>query len=164
MNFSSGLKYTCLADRKRILVIDGYGFRGLGPLYVIDKIVRCASIRAKKPLRPCDLFDLICGTSSGALIAILLGRLGLDCDTAITEYKRLVKACCGEEEVHFWENTLTKKQVNSSSYDVALCATISKHSGSADSYMSISGDTTTGHTNVGPIFNLYRQKSRPVHV
>lgn len=27
------------------------------------------------PLRPCDVFDLICGTSTGGLIALMLGRL-----------------------------------------------------------------------------------------
>ena len=41
--------------------------------------------------RPCDLFDMICGTSTGGLIAIMLGRLGMTIDQCITEYKR-----CGE--------------------------------------------------------------------
>ncbi|KDR69936.1 hypothetical protein GALMADRAFT_214741 [Galerina marginata CBS 339.88] len=136
-----------IADRKRILVIDGYGFRGLGSLHIIDRIVRSASIRAKKPLRPCDIFDFICGTSSGALIAILLGRLGLDCNTAIAEYKRLGKALFGEDEFHFWKTILTDKQVDSSSYDAALSTLIMKHSGSADALMSISRDTIATHTN-----------------
>jgi len=26
-------------------------------------------------IRPCEVFDLICGTSTGGLIAIMLGRL-----------------------------------------------------------------------------------------
>lgn len=28
-------------------------------------------------VRPCDIFDLICGCGSGGLIALMLGRLGL---------------------------------------------------------------------------------------
>lgn len=29
--------------------------------------------------RPCDYFELICGTSTGGLIAIMLGRLRMVC-------------------------------------------------------------------------------------
>lgn len=34
-------------------------------------------------LRPCDYFDFICGTSTGGLIAILLGRLRFTVQEAI---------------------------------------------------------------------------------
>lgn len=138
-----------IADLKRILVIDGYAFRGLGPLYIIDKIVKSASLRAKKPLRPCDIFDLICGTSSGGLIAILLGRLGLDCDTAITEYLNIVKACCGEDEARLWDSILDNKPVNSpSAHDAVLSAVIAKYSASADAPMVIPQTDASPHTNV----------------
>jgi patatin-like phospholipase/acyl hydrolase len=36
--------------------------------------------------RPCDVFDVIAGTSTGGLIAILLGRLKLDVQTCIDVY------------------------------------------------------------------------------
>lgn len=38
---------------------------------------RCATIQPlpSAPLRPCEVFDLICGTSTGGLIALMLGRL-----------------------------------------------------------------------------------------
>ncbi|KJA24876.1 hypothetical protein HYPSUDRAFT_85703 [Hypholoma sublateritium FD-334 SS-4] len=135
-------------DLKRVLVIDGYAFRGLGPLYIIDKIVKSASLRAKKPLRPCNIFDLICGTSSGGLIAILLGRLGLDCDTAITEYMNIVKACCGEDEAKLWDSVLDNKPVNGpSAYDDVLSAVIAKYSASADAPMVIPQINTSLHTN-----------------
>lgn len=137
------------ADRKRILVIDGYGFRALGALYLIDKLVQSASKRAKKPLLPCDLFDLICGTSSGALVAILLGRLGLDCNKAIMEYKHLAKACCGDDENRFWDETLAGRQANTSSYVAALSALMAKYSpNEQDPEMLISKESTTKTTNV----------------
>ena len=43
----------------------------------------------KRPLLPCDFFDLIAGTSTGGLIAILLGVLHLDVETCIAEYIKL---------------------------------------------------------------------------
>ena len=40
--------------------------------------------RTERTLLPCQVFDLICGTSVGGLISILLGRLGLDCALYMT--------------------------------------------------------------------------------
>ena len=41
------------------------------------------------PPKPCDYFDLTGGTSTGSLIAIMLGRLRMSVDECVTEYKRL---------------------------------------------------------------------------
>jgi len=38
---------------------------------------------------PCDFFDLIAGTSTGSLIAIMLARLGYSVDEAIRKYDKL---------------------------------------------------------------------------
>ncbi|KAL9100922.1 MAG: hypothetical protein Q9163_003758 [Psora crenata] len=40
-------------------------------------------------LRPCDYFDLIAGTSTGGLIAVMLGTLRMDIETCIDEYLKL---------------------------------------------------------------------------
>jgi patatin-like phospholipase/acyl hydrolase len=61
----------------RILALDGGGVRGLSSLLILQKLMR--EIQRLKgdsqlPL-PCQYFDLICGTSTGGLIAIMLGRL-----------------------------------------------------------------------------------------
>ncbi|EKM81516.1 hypothetical protein AGABI1DRAFT_83008 [Agaricus bisporus var. burnettii JB137-S8] len=49
----------------------------------------------EKPLsalpKPCDYFDLIGGTSTGGIIALMLGRLRMDVDTAIKNYDDLAK-------------------------------------------------------------------------
>jgi len=50
--------------------------------------------RAPKRLeipKPCDHFDLIAGTGTGGLIAIMLGRLRLDIDTCKNVYVRMTK-------------------------------------------------------------------------
>ena len=79
----------------RILSLDGGGVRGISSLLLLKKIMDkvCeerglqgqveAGISSEGPtnskqtesIRPCQYFDLICGTSTGGLIAILLGRL-----------------------------------------------------------------------------------------
>ncbi|KAF8427183.1 hypothetical protein L210DRAFT_3565468, partial [Boletus edulis BED1] len=48
------------------------------------------------------VFDLVCGTSTGGIIAILLGRLGLDCSTAISVYKELGPRVFGMDEGKMW--------------------------------------------------------------
>jgi len=67
----------------RILSLDGGGVRGISSLYILKdlmaRVQRQARVANPTPptpvFRPCDLFDLICGTSTGGLIAIMLGRL-----------------------------------------------------------------------------------------
>ncbi|KIW56971.1 hypothetical protein, variant [Exophiala xenobiotica] len=41
--------------------------------------------------KPCDYFDLIVGTGTGGLIAIMLGRLRLDLETCMNVYVRMTK-------------------------------------------------------------------------
>ncbi|KAG8826494.1 hypothetical protein FRC17_008212 [Serendipita sp. 399] len=45
----------------------------------------------EQPPLPCQLFDLIAGSGHGAIIAILLGRLRLSVEKAITAYTELVE-------------------------------------------------------------------------
>ena len=66
----------------KILSFDGGGIRGLAALYVLEELMN--QVRRERdhqgiiqdgPIKPCDYFDLICGTSTGGLIALMLGRL-----------------------------------------------------------------------------------------
>jgi patatin-like phospholipase/acyl hydrolase len=67
----------------RILALDGGGVRGLSELVVLKSIMDSIRFQLEENgvlgpderLRPCDFFDLICGTSTGGLIALMLGRL-----------------------------------------------------------------------------------------
>jgi hypothetical protein len=61
---------------KRILAIDGGGVRGIVALAFLEKIESDLSARAGATVRLCDHFDLIGGTSTGAIIATGLA-LGL---------------------------------------------------------------------------------------
>jgi len=47
------------------------------------------SINPDNPPKPCDYFHMIGGTSTGGLIALMLGRLSMTVDEAIDEYNRL---------------------------------------------------------------------------
>lgn len=48
------------------------------------------SIDSANPPKPCDYFYLIGGTSTGGLIAIMLGRLRMDVKTCIETYLKIL--------------------------------------------------------------------------
>jgi patatin-like phospholipase/acyl hydrolase len=49
------------------------------------------TINPAQPPKPCDYFDLIGGTSTGGLIAIMLGRLKMDIEECINAYIQISK-------------------------------------------------------------------------
>ena len=55
------------------MAIDGGGVRGLVSLLILRRLMHLIS--PKDPPKPCQVFDVIAGTSTGGLIAIMLGRL-----------------------------------------------------------------------------------------
>ncbi|KAI4695276.1 uncharacterized protein J4E84_001901 [Alternaria hordeiaustralica] len=69
----------------RLLSLDGGGVRGLASLYMLRKILSLVG----SP-KPCVYFDMICGTSTGGLIAIMLGRLEMSVDQCIEAYTGLM--------------------------------------------------------------------------
>lgn len=70
-----------------LLSLDGGGVRGLSSLLVLKQLME--SLDPIKPPKPCEYFDMIAGTSTGGLIAIMLGRLQMSVDECINEYKKL---------------------------------------------------------------------------
>ncbi|KAF7954085.1 hypothetical protein EAE96_005218 [Botrytis aclada] len=82
----------------RILSLDGGGVRGYSMLIIIQELMHrtYVEIEGKAPRRdqipkPADHFDLICGTGTGGLIAIMLGRLRLDLETCKEVYVRMTR-------------------------------------------------------------------------
>jgi patatin-like phospholipase/acyl hydrolase len=63
----------------RILSLDGGGVRGLSSLVILGEIMEDIATRIDAPEapKPSEYFDLIGGTSTGGLIAIMLGSLGM---------------------------------------------------------------------------------------
>ena len=68
---------TDISHQPRVLALDGGGVRGLSSLVILREIMEEMQRLAKlnETPHPCNYFDLIGGTSTGGLIAIMLGRL-----------------------------------------------------------------------------------------
>ncbi|KAH8784081.1 FabD/lysophospholipase-like protein [Hyaloscypha sp. PMI_1271] len=76
----------------RLLSLDGGGIRGISELVILEEIMHRVGRSQNLPtLLPADYFDVICGTSTGGLIALLLGRLRLSVPEAIDKYRLLAK-------------------------------------------------------------------------
>lgn len=74
-------------DRIRLLALDGGGVRGLSSLMILQQLM--ATVNLESPPKPCEYFDMIGGTSTGGLIAIMLGRLRMTVDDCIDAYTSL---------------------------------------------------------------------------
>ncbi|PBK83408.1 FabD/lysophospholipase-like protein [Armillaria gallica] len=73
-----------------LLSLDGGGIRGVSELFIFDEIMK--RVQAHKSLpntpKPCEYFGLIGGTSTGGLIAIMLGRLKMTTEEALQSYNK----------------------------------------------------------------------------
>ncbi|KAF8251751.1 FabD/lysophospholipase-like protein, partial [Wilcoxina mikolae CBS 423.85] len=77
----------------RLLSLDGGGIRGVSELLILHELMVRIQHKQKMPElpRPHMYFDIIGGTSTGGLIAIMLGRLRMSTEEAITAYADLAK-------------------------------------------------------------------------
>ncbi|KAG4422097.1 hypothetical protein IFR04_004724 [Cadophora malorum] len=71
--------------RLRLLCLDGGGVRGLASLFMLKQILS----HVENP-NPYEFFDMIAGTSTGGLIAIMLGRLHMSVDECIMNYANIM--------------------------------------------------------------------------
>jgi hypothetical protein len=89
---------------QQLTLVDGGGIRGYASLLILTKLMECVNVEEEKSSRrmanvdspgiedtpcrflPAQYFDLIIGTSTGGLIAIMLGRLRMNVDDCIEEY------------------------------------------------------------------------------
>ncbi|RYO26426.1 hypothetical protein AA0113_g12484 [Alternaria arborescens] len=84
-----------------LLSLDGGGVRGLSTLYILQGLMARLNHQRQSAclprVKPCEVFDLIGGTSTGGLIAIMLGRLEMDVDACIASYSELMKTVFEEK-------------------------------------------------------------------
>ncbi|KAF2786451.1 FabD/lysophospholipase-like protein [Melanomma pulvis-pyrius CBS 109.77] len=77
-----------MSDRElRLLSLDGGGVRGLSALMILEQLME--AVNRDAPPKPCEYFDMIAGTSTGGLIAIMLGRLRMSVAESIDAYLSL---------------------------------------------------------------------------
>ncbi|KAF9878483.1 hypothetical protein CkaCkLH20_03975 [Colletotrichum karsti] len=77
--------------KPRVLCLDGGGIRGLSEVLILKELMLQVRIRNDLDYtpEPNQCFDFICGTSTGGLLAVLLGRLGKtldECETLFREF------------------------------------------------------------------------------
>ncbi|TVY37960.1 Kinesin light chain, partial [Lachnellula subtilissima] len=108
-----------MGDRPKplaLLSLDGGGIRGMSELIILDEIMHRVQRRgnlSSVPL-PADYFDMICGTSTGGLIAILLGRLRLSVPAAIDKYRILAKEVFSDKKLPIQDGTFKASKLESS--------------------------------------------------
>ncbi|KAI9765683.1 MAG: hypothetical protein M1840_007241 [Geoglossum simile] len=104
----------------RLLALDGGGIRGISELIILSelmlKIKRAQSLDHTPT--PAETFDLIGGTSTGGLIALLLGRLGLSAQEAIDEYVGLAGKVFSERKSKGKDGIFKAKRLEEAIQDV----------------------------------------------
>jgi predicted acylesterase/phospholipase RssA len=74
---------------RKILCLDGGGVRGMASLMILKHLMQRLKSQRGGRLEPWQEFDMIAGTSTGGLIAIMLGRLRMSVEECIETYKTL---------------------------------------------------------------------------
>ncbi|KAK4217663.1 hypothetical protein QBC37DRAFT_479573 [Rhypophila decipiens] len=86
-----------------LLSLDGGGIRGVSELVILHRIMK--RIQEKEQLaelpKPCEYFHLIGGTSTGGLVALLVGRLRLSTQDALDAYDSLAKSIFSRRNMRF---------------------------------------------------------------
>ncbi|KAF8550167.1 FabD/lysophospholipase-like protein [Imleria badia] len=124
--------------RKYVLSIDGGGFRGYTCLVVLHHLMRqLAENPADGIPLPCQVFDVISGTSTGGLIAVLLGRLGLDCLTAMSVYRELVTALFTDVDQKVMDSIVDGERISRDAFEEKLATIVEKYTGDKDASMRI---------------------------
>jgi predicted acylesterase/phospholipase RssA len=97
------------SDGLRVLALDGGGVKGLFSILVLEAVMEAVqqidAPEASELPKPCEYFNLICGTSTGGLLAIMLGRLQMDIRACKQAYRDLSR---GIFEKTVWEFPGTK--------------------------------------------------------
>ncbi|MCJ1379190.1 hypothetical protein MMC17_002290 [Xylographa soralifera] len=86
------------SHRLNVLLLDGGGVRGLSSLLILQTLMQlingyitenAGQGETISSLKPNDVFDFVVGTSTGGLIALMLGKAGLTVEECIDQYHTL---------------------------------------------------------------------------
>ncbi|KIO25015.1 hypothetical protein M407DRAFT_211325, partial [Tulasnella calospora MUT 4182] len=110
---------------------DGGGVRGIISLIILDQILREVAPNTK----PCEWFDLIGGTSTGGLIAIMLGRLRMSIPECIAAYPELAKEVFDVNALNVAVNLLGGAKFSGSKLQQAVEKVVDKHKGRTSTKM-----------------------------
>ena len=77
---------------------DGGGVRGYSELVILEQLMLGIQKHQKlpSPPKPCEIFDMICGTSTGGIIALMLGRLKMSINDTRDVYGEVCKDVFGK--------------------------------------------------------------------
>jgi patatin-like phospholipase/acyl hydrolase len=119
---AGGMASQFRAESLRVLCLDGGGIKGYTSLLILKRIFRTmvAEGQLDEIPKPCDVFDLIVGTSTGGLIAVMLGRLHMTIDECIAKYEQLGQEVFGKKVHGGTFGKLFKGLSNSAFYDVGV--------------------------------------------
>jgi patatin-like phospholipase/acyl hydrolase len=97
-----------VTDMLLFMYTDGGGVRGLSTLLILQDLMSQINVsirnlrEAEEPHRdvePHEIFDLVAGTSTGGLIAIMLGKLGMTLEECIAAYHNLSTTIFGKKHL-----------------------------------------------------------------
>jgi hypothetical protein len=99
------------------------------------------------------------GSSTGGLLVILLGRLGLDCPTAIQEYKTLAQKLFGDDRKAYMDKLTTEKaQLDPKAYEDALADLVFRCGEDKDLPFFLPNETPGKNTQVSTICRVFCRK------
>ncbi|KAL8278764.1 hypothetical protein RQP46_008833 [Phenoliferia psychrophenolica] len=103
----AGLNELSGGEPLRLLSLDGaVGIRGLSALSTLDELMQRLVKDGVVP-RPCQIFDIIVGSGSGGILALLLGRLGMSVDRATEAFIVIQEGIFAKDSSKNW--ALSKK-------------------------------------------------------
>ena len=110
------------AESLRVLCLDGGGIKGYTSLLILRRIFRTMKDigHLSEAPRPCDVFDLIVGTSTGGVIAVMLGRLHMTIDECIAKYEQVGREVFGKKSYGGTLGKMFKGLSSSSFYDIGV--------------------------------------------
>ncbi|CAE6478298.1 unnamed protein product [Rhizoctonia solani] len=123
----------------RLLSFDGGGVPGLSSLIILYELMKRVQAQLDLPEvpKPCEMFDIIAGTGTGGLNAILLGRLGLPVEDAIEIYQQIVKDSFSERKLSGEGTFKTTKLEN------AIIRVVERYTGRPGTSMMGTGECKT---------------------